>query len=103
MSKSKVRRPAYIANPQLIKRACDAVEQGLTITQAAQSINVSGATLYRWIAIDPQVKEQIDAARSRLLDSFFEACLSNDSLRYKQMKKDFLEFLTKKKAHQADT
>ena len=81
MINRKTRKPAYIASPQLIKRACDAVEQGLTITQAAQSINVSTATLYRWIATDPQIKEQIDAAKERLHLSALEALLKAANLK----------------------
>ena len=99
------RKPAYVANPQLIKRACDAVEQGLTITQAAQSINVSTATLYRWIATDPQIKEQIDAAKERMYRSALTDLLKSGHGPYtpELLMQEFLEFIAKKKAHQAGT
>jgi transposase len=66
MINPKVRKPAYVKNPELITRACSAIENGLTIKQAAQVINVSTPTLYRWMASEPDIRRQIEAARDRM-------------------------------------
>ena len=62
----RTRKPAYTRSPKLISKACQAIEQGLSIGEAAKSIGMSHATLYRWINADPKVREQIEEAKDRL-------------------------------------
>lgn len=64
--KPRVRKPAYSSSPHLIEKVCQAIEQGLSVSGAAKSIGMSHATLYRWISSNPQIKEQVEAAKDRL-------------------------------------
>lgn len=81
MINPRTRKPAYVSNPQLIERACAVIEEGFTIEQAARVINVSTATLYRWMATNPEIKEKINAARDRLHFTAMEALIKSVKLK----------------------